>query len=181
MLLASFEKQMDVLLLPVTFSEAFEVLKKQVLSRKYDFVLMLGQAGGRSKVGLERVLVNMSDSNKPDESGVLHNEKKILKDGPDAFVSRLPLRSWCEEAERMGLPIEVSNTAGLFVCNFVAYQMQALIQTQLSSTESLFVHLPFLPEQAEGKTQATPTMPLIEMQKCVDLILKKINEGREAQ
>ena len=57
-----------------------------------------------------------------------------------------------------GFPAGVSQTAGTFVCNHVFYGLM-----QHATGRALkggFIHVPFLPEQAAGRSEPTPSMAL---------------------
>ncbi len=53
------------------------------------------------------------------------------------------------ELRAQGLPAEVSNSAGTFVCNHVFYRLMHALATEpeLRGTRGGFVHVPWLPEQ----------------------------------
>lgn len=170
-LLAQLSPQFDKLLLHVSFSKGFDQLQSQLQNKHYDFVLLLGQAGGRTKIGMERIAINRIDSEYPDEAGHVFSNTPISKDGPEACISPLPLRDWQCEAESQGLPIEISNSAGLFVCNYVYYQTLQILKRPESA---LFLHFPFLPEQVVAKPAGTASMDFSTMKQGLDFILARI-------
>ncbi len=45
----------------------------------------------------------------------------------------------------------MSNTAGTFICNHVAYGVAHLAATQYPKMRTGFVHIPFLPQQVVNK------------------------------
>ena len=58
-----------------------------------------------------------------------------------------------------GVAVEVSQTAGTFVCNHVFYGLMFALAThrKFKPTRGGFIHVPFLPEQG------SPSLPLDEM------------------
>lgn len=170
-LLAQLSPQFDKLLLHVSFSRGFDQLQSQLQKKHYDFVLLLGQAGGRAKIGMERIAINRIDTEHPDEAGNVFSNTMILKGGPEACISPLPLRDWQRQAESQQLPIEISNSAGLFVCNYVYYQTLQILKRPESA---LFVHFPFLPEQVLGKPAGTASMDFSTMKRGLDFVLERI-------
>ena len=58
-----------------------------------------------------------------------------------------------------GIPAEVSQTAGTFVCNHVFYGLMHRLATArgMRRTRGGFIHVPMLPEQG------TPSLPLAAM------------------
>ena len=55
-------------------------------------VVHLGLAGGRARVSLERVAVNVMDYSRPDAHGQLLRDVACVEGGPAAYLSTLPLR-----------------------------------------------------------------------------------------
>lgn len=162
----------ETLLLPVEYDGAFNNLQIH-LSRNFNFILMLGQGGGFSnKIRLERVALNLEDSPNPDESGTIRKGHLIEVSGPPAMMSDLHLAQW---AQNLGSNAEVSNHAGTYVCNSLYYKTM-----RHSKIPCLFTHLPFLPEQIEGKPTGTKSLTFEEMlspiQNLMELLLAKYNQ-----
>jgi len=61
-----------------------------------------------------------------------------------------------------GLRAGVSQTAGTFVCNHVFYSLMHMTRENAAGepVKAGFIHVPFLPEQAEGRPEAPPSMAL---------------------
>ena len=86
-----------------------------------DIVLGVGQAGGRSELCLERVAINVQDARIKDNDGKQPIDRPVVREGPAAYFSTLPIKACVAEMRKAGLPAAVSNTAGTFVCNHVFY------------------------------------------------------------
>lgn len=135
-------------------------------------MLCLGQAGGRDKIGLERVAINVDDARIPDNAGGQPIDEPIAPGGPAAYFSGLPLKACVQALSEAGLPAEVSNSAGTFVCNHVFYSlMHALAERSLADPAwarvgAGFVHLPWLPEQG------SPHLPLNKMVEALRIIIQ---------
>lgn len=147
------------LVLPVEYEGAFRSLRENLESETYDGVLLLGQATGAKKIRLERVALNLMDATSADEAGIQHHETSIDPKGPTALLTDLPLREWWT-ALKDRHAIEISNSAGAFVCNATYYQMLNYLRTRPVAIPMLFVHLPLLPEQLAGKEPGTPSLSL---------------------
>lgn len=159
----------ETLLLPVEYDGAFNNLKIHLL-QKFDFILMLGQGGGFSnKIRLERVALNLEDGDRADEAGVQRKGHLIEVSGPPAIMSDLPLNLWTQSLDSN---FEVSNHAGTYVCNSLYYKVRRHFLGP-----SLFVHVPYLPDQLSGKPLGTQSLEFSKMQAAVtalvQLILKK--------
>lgn len=139
--------------LPVSFREAPRRLEEAVRRERPDAVVCVGQAGGRTGISLERVAVNLMDARIPDNEGFQPVDEPILPEGPAAFLSSLPLRRLEAALKETGLPVQISNTAGLYVCNCVFYTAAALAAKRFPGMQAGFIHVPYLPEQtADEKT-----------------------------
>ena len=122
--------------LPVSFERAPIVLREAIATYTPDLVIMLGQCPAGENIRLERFAVNMMDSTKGDNDGYIPNEETIYANQPLALQTPLPIK----ELERFCIdhvqPVQVSNSAGLYVCNRVYYEALLLHK------QAIFVHIP---------------------------------------
>ncbi|MGI6755105.1 MAG: pyroglutamyl-peptidase I [Atopobiaceae bacterium] len=166
------------LLLPVEFGRSGDMLceamalgEKTLASKDLPcLVVCVGEAGGRSAVSVERVAVNVQDARIPDNAGATPHEECIVAGGPAAFFSRLPLHACVEAARSEHIPAEISNTAGLYVCNQLMYRL--LMEVQKYSFDILggFVHVPYTPAEACGKN-AVPSMESCRAAKGLEAVV----------
>ncbi len=161
-------------LLPTSYDRAPEVLRDAIAKEKPNFVLMLGQAGGRSGVTPERVAINCMDSICADNDGRIYTDAVIVPGGKAAYFSTLPIRKLTERLCSEGILSYVSNSAGTFVCNRVMYE--ALLLTENTDAKAGFVHIPYIPEQTEGKKDGTPSLPLDEAVRAVEIIINELKK-----
>ncbi|MEU3895052.1 pyroglutamyl-peptidase I [Streptomyces sp. NPDC045251] len=143
--------------LPCVFGESLDVLGDAVRAHTPGLVLCLGQAGGRPGVTVERVGLNVDDARIPDNAGRQPVDEPVVQDGPAAYFSTLPVKACVAAMREAGVPAAVSNTAGTFVCNHVAYGLGHLIATEFPHTRGGFVHVPWAPEQVTDGT--APSLP----------------------
>lgn len=156
----------EKLLLPVTFAESWMVLRERLETAPPKVLLMLGQAKGREKINLEKVGLNLIDSEIKDENGHWLKDLMIDKDGEAALLTNVDLH--LTKDLLASHPVKISYSAGAFVCNFIYYQ--ALIWGLTRGIKVLFVHLPILPEQ-NSETVSHPYLELSDQLNCVqDLI-----------
>lgn len=172
-------RDLDVEILPVSYKRCFEPLQARLESGRYKGLLSLGQAAGRSKVCLERVALNWEDADLPDADLVTKIESPIDPVGPTAVLNSLPLRDYVRELKMRGRPVEISTSAGAYVCNSLYYQVfQWMRQNPGILSFQLFVHVPFLPEQALGKSGLVPSLEMTEMESALsdltDLLLERL-------
>ena len=162
--------------IPTSYIRGPERLRALCVEHRPDVVLCVGQAGGRRGVTVERVAINVMEASQADNDGMLANNMPIDPAGQAAYFATLPIHRMVEALRAQGLEASISNTAGTFVCNRVMYEALRLADQEYPGMRSGFVHLPFLPEQAEGKTQGTPTMPLEEMVRALNGMLDVLKE-----
>ncbi|MFE0870053.1 pyroglutamyl-peptidase I [Streptomyces rochei] len=143
--------------LPCVFGESLDVLRDAVRTHAPDVVLCLGQAGGRPGVTVERVGINVDDARIPDNAGRQPVDEPVVPGGPAAHFSTLPVKACVAALREAGVPAAVSNTAGTFVCNHVAYGLGHLIATEFPHVRGGFVHVPWAPEQVTDGT--APSLP----------------------
>ncbi|MGW1285901.1 pyroglutamyl-peptidase I [Streptomyces sp. NPDC002586] len=138
--------------LPCVFGESLDTLRDAIRETNPDLVLCLGQAGGRPGVTVERVGINVDDARIPDNAGHQPVDEPVVPGGPAAYFSTLPVKACVAAMRTAGVPASVSNTAGTFVCNHVAYGLGHLIATEFPHARGGFVHVPWAPEQITDGT-----------------------------
>lgn len=145
--------------LPTTFGGSERELTKLLKRHKPALVMCVGQAGGRSAISLERIAINIQDASIADNEGVQPLDIPVKHRGPAAYFSTLPVKAMLLALQKAGIPAEVSQTAGTFVCNHVFYALMHMLSRQRDAMQARggFVHLPFLPDQG------VPSMKLDEM------------------
>jgi pyroglutamyl-peptidase len=133
--------------LPTAFGDAIAAVAKLITKHQPNLVLCLGQAGGRSSISVERVAININDARIADNAGHQPIDETIVTDAPAAYFSTLPIKTMVAAMQKKGIPAEVSNTAGTFVCNHIMYGVLHHIATQNIAARAGFIHVPFLPSQ----------------------------------
>ncbi len=128
-------------ILPVSFTRACARIREIAASRP-DAVVCVGEAGGRSRISVERVALNLMDARIPDNDGVQPRDAEIAPGGPAAYMSGLPVRKILERLEQAGIPAELSCTAGTYVCNAVFYALMDEIRRTGSAVRGGFIHVP---------------------------------------
>ena len=131
--------------LPVVFGKAATALIGAADSIHPDVILSIGQAGGRSGITPELVGINLRHATIPDNEGTEPKDEPITVGGASAYFSTLPLRAMVSAITEIGLPSQVSYSAGAYVCNDVIYTL--LSHLDGTSTHFGFIHVPYSPEQ----------------------------------
>lgn len=177
--------------LPVSYSRTFSPLEKYLSSFGYGRhensedvmvptaerptdLIMLGQAGGRKSISLERFAMNWQDTEYADEDGEKRLEQVIEVTGRGSYRSSYPLRDWLQVFQsKSDVSFEISHSAGAFVCNTLSYQAAHWLHVNRWPLRWIFIHFPYLPEQVSGKNPTPPTMTLAEMKLGLDLVLEQ--------
>lgn len=157
-------------LLPVGFSDALNALAP-LLEAQPPIVLALGQAGGRARLSLERVALNLIDARIPDNAGAQPIDVAVVADAPAAYFTTLPVKAMLHAMQARGVPAELSLSAGSYVCNAVFFALCHLAATRHPAMRVGFMHLPLLPGQA-ARLAGTPSMALETMRLGVGLALE---------
>jgi pyroglutamyl-peptidase len=132
--------------LPCAFGRAIDVLRDAISAQRPQLVLALGQAGGREGFSIERVAINVDDARIADNAGASPIDTPVVRGGPAAYFSTLPIKAMAAALQRAGWPAAVSQTAGTFVCNHVFYGLMHTLRRR--RVRGGFMHLPLLPQQA---------------------------------
>jgi pyroglutamyl-peptidase len=109
--------------LPCTFDGAWPALAAAVRDHAPSVVVALGLAAGSRAVRLERVAIDVVDARIPDNAGSAPVDEPVVAGGPVAYWSGLPLKAALAALRGLGLPVEVSSTAGTYVCNATFYRL----------------------------------------------------------
>ncbi len=126
-----------------------------------DMVLCLGLANGRQTLVVERVAINLEDYPIADNSGTVVTDEPILADGPAAYFVTLPVRDVLHAVRAACIPVQLSTSAGTYLCNQVLYTLLHHVAVNGLSTRVGFIHVPSLPEQMVDRSG--PSMSLETM------------------
>lgn len=161
-------------LLPCVFGAAIKELKHLLKLHEPSLVICLGLAGGRAEITPERVAINIDDARIADNAGQQPIDRPIVKDGPAAYWSTLPIKAIVQELRRREIPAAVSQTAGTFVCNHVFYGLMHELAQHHAGVRGGFIHVPYLPEQTTDK----PSLPYDKMLAGITLAIEVAVEYR---
>lgn len=157
--------------LPVSFVRAPMALREAIDRHTPDVVIMLGQSATSNCIKLERVALNMMDSAMCDNDGAKPDEELIDESDAAALFTTLPIKALRSAIEEGGIPVKISNSAGLYVCNRTYYEGLRICRER--GARAIFVHLPLY----EGQTSPhrdKKTMPLGDMCRAIQTIIEEI-------
>lgn len=134
--------------LPCRFASSLHALDALILEHRPACVVSLGQAASRRALSFERVAINWVDARIPDNDGAQPVDVPVLAGAPPARFTTLPIKAQMAAAQAAGTPVEMSLTAGSFVCNQVFFGLQHRLRRQ-TTVRSGFIHVPALGEGAD--------------------------------
>ena len=164
-------------LLPVTFAGAGKSMRELIEHHKPDLVIGVGLAENRPAITSERIAINIEDARIPDNAGDQPDGRAIDATGPAAYFSGLPVKAIAARIREAGIPSQVSDTAGTYVCNSLMYAtMRAVEGTDVMAG---FIHVPSSPELAAGT--GNPSLEVDDIARgltiAIEVSLEKLARG----
>jgi len=170
--------KIEIIEIPTVYKKSIEKIEEAIKNFNPDFILSIGQAGGRADISIERVAINIDDFRIKDNEGNQPIDEKIFSDGENSYFSTLPIKAIKKKILEKKIPVSISNTAGTFVCNHVFYGVRYLLEKKYSGKKSGFIHIPYLPEQVIDKTDV-PSMNLNDILLAITTAIEAIFENEE--
>ncbi|MGP4077664.1 pyroglutamyl-peptidase I [Halobacillus sp. K22] len=159
--------------LPVDFNRSAEELITHYHHINPDAVITLGMAAHRKTITPERVAINIKDG-APDNDGYVPEDEPIQEDGADAYFSELPIKNMVACLREKGIPAEISNTAGTYLCNNVMYSLLHELHQTEKKIPAGFVHIPASFEIAMVDSEM-PAWPLSTLQEGIETIIQTLD------
>lgn len=155
---AILERPVVAAQLPTQFDVSLQRLRALLAAHRPALVICLGYAANRSALSLERVAINVNDARIPDNAGWQPIDTPVVAGAPAAYFTRLPIKAMRAAIQEAGIAVEVSQTAGTFVCNHVFFGLMHALATQpgLGAVRGGFIHVPPLSGQANGGMALDP-------------------------
>ena len=150
--------------IPTVFEKAAATVEECARQLQPDVILCIGQAGGRSAVTPERIGVNIRDAKIADNEGNMPRGEFCVPEGPAAYFATVPVMVMADAIQAAGLPGQVSNSAGAFVCNDTLYCL--LHRYADTSVKVGFIHVPYAPEQG------SPSLPVEQTAKALEAAIR---------
>ena len=149
--------------LPVSYDGSSTALRTALQEVQPDALISLGVAVGRDVVSLEQVAINLDSAGIEDNDGDRRCDEPIAPGGQEAYFSSLPVRASFERLRAAGEPVEISYTAGTYVCNHVFYEGQRISRELGLSIPAGFVHVPAICADGEEDADGEETTKGVEL------------------
>ncbi|SDZ02812.1 pyroglutamyl-peptidase [Evansella caseinilytica] len=168
---------METIILPVVYNECADKLIDKIEVCRPDIVLSLGVAVGRAAITPERIAMNIQDTagegKAGDNRGDKPQDRLIAEDGPDGLFTTLPIRDLTTMLQQAGIPAQISNTAGTYICNNTMYSTLYHLQKHKYETKAGFIHVPATPEMIAQRLNM-PSMSLELQEKALYRIVETL-------
>lgn len=162
--------RIEVARLPTAFGDALTALGAALAASRPRLVIAVGQAGGRDRLSLERIAINIDDARIADNRGRQPIDQPVIAGAPAAYFGTLPIKAALAALTDAGIPAAISQSAGTYVCNHVFYGLMHALE-QRHGVRGGFVHIPFLPAQAV-QHRGAPSMALDTVIAALRLIVE---------
>jgi pyroglutamyl-peptidase len=163
--------------LPVQHQAAREIVAAALDEPGLAAVVHLGLAGGRARIALEQVGVNVMDYPLADARGDVYRGDACVPGGPAAYLATLPLRPMLAALAAESIPAHLSYTAGTYLCNYTLYATLHAVAERGRPVRAGFIHLPFLPAMVAAHGLEEPSMDLPLMLRAVETVLGVVAAG----
>lgn len=158
---------------PTAFNACVQHTIEKINEINPDFVLNIGQAGGRYAVSVERVAINIDDARIPDNLKQQPIDTKIDETGESAYFASIPIKAIVKSIKAKNIPAAVSDSAGTYVCNHLMYGVLNYIHKNNLNIKAGFIHIPFLFQQVTDKPN-TPAMDINTMVTAIETAIEVI-------
>lgn len=156
-----------------SFHKSAQVLEEEMNRYQPDFVLCIGQAGGRTSLTPERVTINQDDACISDNEDNQPIDRPIRPDGASAYFSSLPIKAMVQAIKGLtGLCFQYGRD---FVCSHLMYQALYLVEKKSPYVKAGFMHIPYMMEQVVNRP-TTPAMSLVDIRRGIEAAIGAIIE-----
>ena len=159
-------------ILKVDFEKAGGMIIDLIEEIEPDAVVSLGLAAGRFKMTPERIAVNLKDG-PVDNRGNQPVDEPVKLEGATGYFTTLPIRQMVSRMREEGLPADISNSAGAYLCNNVMYEVLHYMAIHKKEVPAGFIHMPASHELAieHGNLPSWPHRDLVKgVRICLEVL-----------
>jgi len=158
--------EISTLCLPVSYARSVDLLLTEVRERCPGAILCVGQQEGISEVRIETTGGNYAHSEQEDNDHNLWLYRSIDMSGAPSYRSTLPAETIAKNIRDAGIAVEVSHSAGTYVCNCLLYSVLRAFERDKTEIPVGLIHVPCVPEQCEDPAK-TPCMSAEEASRAL--------------
>jgi len=127
-------------ILPVNFTDAPRIISEDIEELDPDLIVCLGLDASCKAITIELVAMNLKYD--PVDEKPLSSLKRIQKQAPFIIPTRLDVWQMYQALREDDIPVQLSMSAGLYVCNAVFYETLYHLQQQELEIPMGFIHVP---------------------------------------
>ncbi|QUR66066.1 pyroglutamyl-peptidase I [Mycobacterium spongiae] len=138
-------------IVPNTYFGSIDAAQQAIADIDPELVIMLGEYTGRAMVTVERLAQNINDCGRyglADGDGTVLVGEPTDPEGPAAYYATVPVHRMVLAMRKAGIPADVSDAAGTFVCNHLMYGVLHHLTQKSLPIRAGWIHLPCLPSVA---------------------------------
>lgn len=159
------------LVLPLDYKNALGILDKVLEEHKPGVILCCGQAN-RATITIERIAVNVLNTDRSDNYGNVPETDIIDRNGPAAYFANIEPGPLVQALKRQEIPAHISYHAGTYGCNWLMYNVMRQIEMKRMDAIATFIHVPPLPSQAIRKNMPSlATLPFDMQKRALETII----------
>lgn len=128
--------------LPVVYAAAHTQINALLVDHRPDLVLCTGLAQSAHTLRFEQIAHNSSTTPAPDNAGEVRQQACIDPAAPAAYHSTLPTTRLHRTLMAAGFPLEYSQDAGGYLCNYVYFHALHTLAQHQPAAWCGFLHVP---------------------------------------
>ncbi len=135
-------------IVPGAYFESIAAAQQAIAEIGPELVIMLGEYPGRAMITVERLAQNINDCGRyglADTAGAVLVGEPTDPAGPVAYHATVPVHAMVLAMRKAGVPADVSDAAGTFVCNHLMYGVLHHLAQKDLPIRAGWIHLPCLP------------------------------------
>ena len=152
----SGEENVEVVQLPVVYEKVSGSLLENLTRTQAEVCVLLSWGSRISGFTLEKVALNVADSDLPDNAGETKKAAEIQEGAPAAYFSNLPLEPIAEKLAAVRIPNQISYHADTFVPNYVFFSALHYMHVHDWLVQVGLIHIPWPPKFV---APSEPSMP----------------------
>lgn len=118
----SGEEGLEIVQIPVLYEKAGATVIERMTAGQAESVVMLSWGSRISGISLEKLAVNVADSELADNSATTLKGMEIVEGAPAAYFTNMPLEALAERLTQARISHQVSYHADTFVPNYAFFQ-----------------------------------------------------------
>jgi pyroglutamyl-peptidase len=166
--------ELTTIRMPVDTTKLAAIVEEALDRVRPDVWISLGLATGHSVIAVERMAANVRDFPIPDNGGHQPGGDPVFADGPDAYLSTLPVKAITFALRAVGIPAKLSNSPSTYLCNQMMYTVLHLVDRKRMPTKAGFIHVPATPGYVAKQVYPFVEMPSMGVELMTDAVLQSL-------